>query len=235
MSRVVDADEVLVTGDTAEELAGTLDVVSFEPDRPRVRLTERIPTNNDRYTRSRMQPVASTGVLIRGQALPIQRVNRPPPGWREYVHPEGQLYYTSSVDIKGQRLTIVTDYPLRPAANHDRIAAAVEVLRDMALEHPYFSKANLRSIEACIQIDEKNPDQPGYYLVNHQVNALTICYLRDTTSANLGLALPFEVEDTAAIALQVQYWRHFIDYPSHRELSEKVVQLLGPLMAHSCL
>ncbi|KAG8988601.1 hypothetical protein FRB90_002662, partial [Tulasnella sp. 427] len=224
MSRVVDVDEVLVTGDTAEVSASTIDVLSFESNRTPRKLSF-----------IQRQPVPSTGVAIYGQPLPIQRVNRPPPGWREYVHPEGQLYYTSSVDIKGQRLTIVTDYPLRPPANHDRIAAAVEVLRDMALEHPYFSKANLRSIEACILIEENNPDEPGYYLVNHQVNALTICYLRDTTSSNLGLALPFAVEDTAAIALQVQYWRHFIDYPSHRELSEKVVQLLGPLMAHSCL
>ncbi|KAG8955378.1 hypothetical protein FRC04_008729 [Tulasnella sp. 424] len=155
--------------------------------------------------------------------------------WKEYVHPEGQLYYTRTVDIHGRGLTVVTDYPLRPPSNHERISAAVEQLRNMALHHPLLRRGSLRWLEACILVRENDPDEVGYYFVNHQVNARTIFYLRDTNPTNLGLALPFEEEDTAATALQVQYWRHVIDYPSHRELSEKVVQLLGPLMAHSCL
>ncbi|KAG9051266.1 hypothetical protein FS837_009532 [Tulasnella sp. UAMH 9824] len=105
----------------------------------------------------------------------------------------------------------------------------------MALHHHLLSRSSLKGMEACILVRENDPDEIGYYIVNHQINARTIFYLRDTNPTNLGLALPFEEEYTAATALQVQYWRHVIDYPSHRELPERVVQLLGPLMAHSCL
>lgn len=104
----------------------------------------------------------------------------------------------------------------------------------MALHHHLLSRSSLKGMEACILVRENDPEI-GYYIVNHQINARTIFYLRDTNPANLGLALPFEEEYTAATALQVQYWRHVIDYPSHRELPERVVQLLGPLMANSCL
>ncbi|KAG8896496.1 hypothetical protein FRC01_011753, partial [Tulasnella sp. 417] len=179
-----------------------------------VRLTERLPTNNDR---------------------PIERTYRLPAGWKEYIHPEGQLYYTTTVDINGRGLTVVTDYPLRPRSNHERITLAVEQLRNMALHHPLLCRSSLRGMEACILVRENDPDETGYYIVNHHINARTIFYLRDTNPTNLGLALPFEEEYTAATALQVQYWRHVIDYPSHRELPERVVQLLGPLMANSCL
>ncbi|KIO31914.1 hypothetical protein M407DRAFT_19173 [Tulasnella calospora MUT 4182] len=215
----------------------TVDVPSSEvAHRPLMRLTERLPTNNDRYTRSRTQTAGShTSVVLRAQPIPIERTYKLPAGWKEYIHPEGQLYYTSTVDINGRGLTVVTDYPLRPRSNHERITLAIEQLRNMALHHPLLSRSSLRGMEACILVREDDLEETGYYIVNHHMNARTIFYLRDTNPTNLGLALPFEEEDTAATALQVQYWRHVIDYPSHRELPEKVVQLLGPLMAHSCL
>ncbi|KAG8979961.1 hypothetical protein FRC05_007404 [Tulasnella sp. 425] len=235
MGRFLYSNELLDVPDPVEDtsvvtIGASLSPITEMTSLPVVRLTERLPTNNDRQ-----QVRLNTTVVLRSQPIPIERTYRLPSGWKEYVHPEGQLYYTRTVDIHGRGLTVVTDYPLRPPSNHERISAAVEQLRNMALHHPLLRRGSLRWLEACILVRENDPDEVGYYFVNHQVNARTIFYLRDTNPTNLGLALPFEEEDTAATALQVQYWRHVIDYPSHRELSEKVVQLLGPLMAHSCL
>ncbi|KAG8945848.1 hypothetical protein FRC00_009920 [Tulasnella sp. 408] len=156
---------------------------------------------------------------------------RIPNGWREDIHPEGLLLYSTVVDVRKRHIRVHTDLALRLSENHSVIARALDMFLKLAHEcnELHDSEVEDSDIEACIVVSEKFPDEFGYYLANHQ--SQTVFWLEDIEQERLEqMGLSALDSDILQLRLETLYWRHVTDFPFHCSLSSEVWEKLSPLI-----
>lgn len=84
-------------------------------------------------------------------------------------------------------------------------------------------------IEACIVVQERAPEEFGYYLVNHRDQI--IFWLEDIEHQAIQMMdLDALDSDILRLKLEALYWRHVTDFPCRCSLSSKVWEQLSPLI-----
>lgn len=125
---------------------------------------------------------------------PVEREERIPDGWTEYVHLEGQLYYCRTESIDGHNISIVTDYPLRPRENHFKMVQIINTLRKALHGHPILEDRDLPWCEICVIVSDNKATQFGYYIANHQDQ--TLFWLQEVEAWQVGISEYHEVSRT---------------------------------------
>ncbi|KAG8970762.1 hypothetical protein FRC05_011713 [Tulasnella sp. 425] len=193
-------------------------------------LCPRRPKDGDRYRRTRTLPTNTVLKLKRG-LCPIVKEHRLPEGWEEDIHPEGQLLYSTVITIRDRHIRVYTDFALRVAENHSLIKRAVEMLSRLANECDELHNPQVKDsdIEACIVVQERAPEEFGYYLVNHRDQI--IFWLEDIEHQAIRMMdLDALDSDILRLKLEALYWRHVTDFPCRCSLSSKVWEQLSPLI-----
>ncbi|KAG8897406.1 hypothetical protein FRB99_008166 [Tulasnella sp. 403] len=196
-----------------------------------IKLLARLPKHSDRYSRARIIPKAEE---IRLKPCPesVLSIHGLPDGWREYVHPEGQLYYRRRIAVQGRAISLVTDYPLRPRENQNTVHKVVEVIRRRLEQHPIIEDPSLPQWDFGFFIKESPEElEIGYYIASHQHQ--TVFHLVEKEPAEVGLYVPIEEPGVIKTALRIQYWYHIIHFPCHHELPKEVMAELDGIT--SCL
>ncbi|KAG8909518.1 hypothetical protein FRC00_009955 [Tulasnella sp. 408] len=162
-----------------------------------------------------------------------QEINkrRIPNGWREDIHPEGLLLYSTVVDVRKRHIRVHTDLALRLSENHSVIARALDMFIKLAHEcnELHDSEVEDSDIEACIVVSEKFPDEFGYYLANHQ--SQTVFWLEDIEQERIDqMRLSALDSDILQLKLETLYWRHVTDFPCHCSLPSEVWEKLSPMI-----
>ncbi|KAG8930084.1 hypothetical protein FRC00_001280, partial [Tulasnella sp. 408] len=156
---------------------------------------------------------------------------RIPNGWREDIHPEGLLLYSTVVDVRKRHIRVHTDLALRLSENHSVIARALDMFLKLAHEcnELHDSEVEDSGIEACIVVSEKFPDEFGYYLANHQ--SQTVFWLEDIEQERIDqMRLSALDSDILQLKLETLYWRHVTDFPCHCSLPSEVWEKLSPMI-----
>lgn len=84
----------------------------------------------------------------------------------------------------------------------------------------------------CLVISDDN-EEVGYYMADHATRS--IFFLRDVDPDQVeGLDFPRDgvsKEAVAGLRLEVEYWRHVLNFPSHFALAEEVPRELSSIMS----
>ncbi|KIO23728.1 hypothetical protein M407DRAFT_77759, partial [Tulasnella calospora MUT 4182] len=142
------------------------------------------------------------------------------PGFKQFVHPEGDLYYNDA-----SRRIITASDPALSTWSQAIDTAYRQIIRQIGGTLPLSS-------ELWLSLQQTGSLEVAYYLVDHDKRV--IYWLEEADARNLGLG-PFESDVDLRTALTSEYWVH-VDYcPGHKDLDVKAEEELMAALRHGCI
>ncbi|KAG8949375.1 hypothetical protein FRC04_008610 [Tulasnella sp. 424] len=143
-------------------------------------------------------------------------------GFREFVHPEGDIYY-----VDQSRRVITASDPGHPPWSRTLDGAYKQVVRLLGR-----TTRLPASSELWLSSQQASPLEVGYYLVNHDERV--IYWPEEVDVRRLGLG-PFESNVDLRGAMASEYWVHIDYYPGQRDVDGQAEEELIATLRYGCI
>ncbi|KAG9044167.1 hypothetical protein FS837_008700 [Tulasnella sp. UAMH 9824] len=197
------------------------------PQGGQITLRPTLPSFNTRYdrplTKSQGQSFSiPKKAFLSGSARDVKSSLNLPTGFKELIHPEGDIYYFD------QSRRLVTPSDPRPTSR----GRTLDLSYQQILERLGRSESLPASSELFVTVQQNRPFEVEYYIVDHQERV--IYWLEDLDAQSLGLG-PFESDPDLRGALTSEYWVHVDYFPGHRDIDLQAESDLIAILGHGCI